>query len=148
MLRTGPIGGPSDAVQHLVGQCPESLEMRASLDAFFEITARWRLTQSQRRLLLGSPTDERWFHFIREPHPRLTPLEFSGVQAVVQLDAALSNCVHDPYEATRWLHTLAMGSPFLGRTPLALLLGGMDDFKAVADYLKSQRSNGRASVSG
>jgi hypothetical protein len=135
-------------VQWLVARIPESLQMRASLDAFFEITARWRLTQSQRRVLLGSPTDERWFHFIREPHPRLTPEEMSGVQAVAQLDEALSNWVNDPYEAARWLHTLAVGSPFFGRSPLALLLRSVEDLNGVAEYLRSQRSNGRASGFG
>lgn len=68
--------------------------MRGSLDTFFEITARWRLTQSERRVLLGSPTDELWFHFIRDPQPRITSQEFSRVQAVVQLEEALSNCVN------------------------------------------------------
>jgi len=122
--------------------------MRASLDAFFEITASWRLTQSQRRVLLGSPTDERWFQFIRDRQPRMTPGEFSCVQAVVQLDEALSNCVNDPGEAARWLRTLEMEPPFFGRTPLALLLRGLEDFKAVADFLRSRRSNGRASAFG
>jgi len=142
MLRNGPPGWPSDS------DFLKSLQMRGRLDAFFEITARWRLTQSQRRVLLGSPTDERWFHFIRERQPRITTEEFSRVQAVVQIDEALSNCVNDPHEAARWLHTLAMEPPFFGRTPLALLLRGMEEFKAVADYLNSRRSNGRASVFG
>ena len=135
-------------MRDLLADLLKSLKMRTSLDAFFEITARWRLTQSQRRVLLGSPTDERWFHFIRDLQPRITPGEFSRVQAVVQLDEALANCVNDPHEVARWLHTLEMEPPFFGRTPLALLLRGMEEFKAVADYLNSRRSNGRASVFG
>ena len=70
-------------MRDLLADLLKSLKMRTSLDAFFEITARWRLTQSQRRVLLGSPTDERWFHFIRERQPRITTEEFSRVQAVV-----------------------------------------------------------------
>lgn len=146
MLRNRRYGPVRDRAG-LVDRLPESLEMRASLDAFFEITASWRLTQSQRRVLLGSPTDERWFHFIRDTQPRITPMEFSRVQAVVQLDEALSHCVNDPHEVARWLRTLEMEPPFFGRTPLALLLRGMEDFKAVADYLQLRRSNGQASVS-
>ncbi len=112
--------------------------MRGRLDAFFDITARWGLTQGERRVLLGSPADERWFHFIRDSHPRATPAELSRVQAVAQLDEALSNCVNDPREAARWLRTLEMRPPFFGRTPLALLLRGREEFRAVADYLKSR----------
>lgn len=103
--------------------------MRGSLDTFFEITARWGLTQSERRALLGSPMDERWFHFIRDPQPRITPQEFSRVQAVVQLEEALSNCVNDPHEAARWLRTLEREPPFFGRAPLALLLRGIEHSK-------------------
>jgi len=126
--------------------------MRGRFDTFFKITARWRLTQSERRALLGSPTDKRWFHFIRDSQPRITPEEFSRVQAVVELDEALSNCVCDPREAARWLRTLEMRPPFSGRSPLALLLRSREGFTAVADYLKSRgpngRANGRASVFG
>jgi len=122
--------------------------MRGRFDTFFKITARWRLTQSERRALLGSPTDERWFHFIRDSQLRITPEECSRVQAVVELDKVLSNCVSDPRQVARWLRALQMRPPFFGRSPLALLLRGTDGFNAVADYLKSRGSNGRASVFG
>lgn len=98
--------------------------------------------------MLGSPTDERWFHFIRDSILRITPEEFAHVQAVIQLDEALSNCVNDRHEGARWLRTLEMAPPFFGRTPLALLFRGLEDFKAVADYLKAWCGTGRTSVSG
>jgi hypothetical protein len=113
--------------------------MRRSLQAFWQITARWRLTQSARRTLLGLPTDERWFQLIRDHEAQIAAEEFSRLQVVVQLDTALSFHVSDPCRAARWLRTLQPEPPFLDRTPLALASYNTEDFKAVLAYLQSRR---------
>jgi hypothetical protein len=46
-------------------------------DVFLEITARWHLTQAERRALLGSPADERCVHLIYDPKPNSTPEELA-----------------------------------------------------------------------
>jgi hypothetical protein len=121
--------------------------MRLRLNAFFEITSRWQLSQAERRALLGLPTDEQWFHFIRESLPSVTDAEFARVQAIIQLDEALSMCISNPNRAARWLHTLQADPPFLGRSPLSLLFSSTEDFKSVADYLNARRAREQASVS-
>ena len=119
--------------------------MRAQFDAFFKITTRWHLTQAERRALLGSPTDERCFHFMRDTVPGITPEELARVRAVIQIDAALSACVNDPHERAHWFRTLEMAPPFLGRTPLALMFRGIEGFKAVADHLAARQPVARTS---
>ena len=118
--------------------------MRGHFDVFMKITARWHLTQAEQRALLRSPTKERWVHLVHDAVPRMTPDEFARVNAVIQIDEALSNCISDPREAARWLRTLKSVTPFLGRTPLALLFRGMEGFQAVVDYLKAWQAAGRA----
>jgi hypothetical protein len=70
--------------------------MREHFDVFLEITARWHLTQSERRALLASPTDERWVQFIYGSPPDSAPAELARVQSIIEIDAALSNCVNEP----------------------------------------------------
>lgn len=110
--------------------------MREHFDNFLEIAGRWHLTQTERRALLGSPTDERWVHLIYNPAPSNTLEELARVHAIIAIDKALSNCVEDPLEAARWLRTLKTAPPFCGRTPIALLFRGFEGFKEVEDFLK------------
>jgi hypothetical protein len=121
--------------------------MRSHLDAFLDITAQWHLTDAERRTLLGSPADKRWFHLRRDTAPSSTPEEFARARAVLDIDQALSACVGDRGEAARWLHTLETAPPFFGRTPLAVLLHGMEGLKIIADYLATRRSAMLASAS-
>jgi hypothetical protein len=114
-------------------------DMRGHFDRFFRITARWHLSQAERRALLGSPSDERWFQFIRDVVPGATPEEFARVLAVIRIDEALSHWIGDPREAARWIRTLEVASPFFGRTPLAVLFRGGDGFTTVAEYLEARR---------
>jgi Protein of unknown function (DUF2384) len=118
--------------------------MREHLEIFLEIAARWHLTQTERRALLGSPTDERWVHLIYNPAPSCTPDELSRLEAIIAIDAALSMCVEDPREAARWLRTLQTMPPFCGRTPIALLFRGFEGFKSVLDFLKEWHATDRA----
>lgn len=113
--------------------------MRGHLDAFFKIAGRWHLTQAEGRALLGPPTDERWFHFIHDAAPSITPEELARVRAVIQIDEVLSDCLSEPREAARWLRTIEMAPPFFGRTPLALLFRGMEGFEAITGYLEARR---------
>jgi hypothetical protein len=121
--------------------------MRGHLDAFFDITSRWRLSDAERRALLGAPTDERWLGFRHDSAPGGTSEEFARARAVPHIDFALSACVSDPREAARWLRTLEVAPPFFGRTPLALLFRGLAGFKIIADYLATHRSAAQASAS-
>jgi hypothetical protein len=138
MLCAGLSSRPGGARGGLI-DCNPRLDMRGHFDAFFRITARWHLTQVERRALLGSPTNERWFHFIRATVPSVTPEEFVRVDAVIRIDRALSECVRNPHEITRWFRTPEMAPPFLGHTPLALLFRGTNGFEPVADYLEARR---------
>jgi len=113
--------------------------MRGRFDAFFKITAQWHLTQAERRALLGLPTDERWFHFVRDTVPEVTPEETARVQAVIRIDELLSACGGTPYESTHWVRTLESKPPFLGKSPLELMARGNEGFKQVAEYLRTQR---------
>lgn len=113
--------------------------MRGQFDSFFAITGRWHLTQSEKRALLGSPSDERWHEFVHRSVTNITPEEFARMHALGEIDAALSLLVNDPRDAARWFRTLEMSSPFFGRTPLAMLFRGMQGFKSVADYLAARR---------
>jgi hypothetical protein len=121
--------------------------MRSHLDAFLDITARWRLTDAERRALLGSPTDERWLHLQHDAAPSGTPEEFARTCAVLDIDRALSACAGDLPEPDRWLRTLETAPPFFGRTPLAVLFHGMHGLKIIADYLATWRSVTRAPAS-
>jgi hypothetical protein len=113
--------------------------MRGHFDAFFNVTARWRLTHAEPRALLGSPTDERWFHFMYDTVPAITPAEFARIHAVIQIHEALSDHVNDPREAAPWIRTLEIAPPFVGRTPLALLFRRTEGCKAVADDVAVRR---------
>jgi len=120
--------------------------MREHFDAFFNITARWHLTQAERRALLGSPTDERWSHLLHDAVPIITPEEFARMSAVLHIDQTLAACVSDPREVARWFRTLEMAPPFFGRTPLALLFRGIEGFEMIAVYLATRRPAARGSA--
>jgi hypothetical protein len=108
--------------------------MRTELDAFFKATERWHLSLAERRALLGA-SSERWLHCLHDVDPQLTLQELARVRAVIQIDRTLAMCVSDPRDMAPWFRTLKVVTPFLGRTPLALLFREMEGFKAFAEYL-------------
>lgn len=97
--------------------------------------------------MLGSLTDERWFHLAHDSAPDITPEMSARIRAVIQIDAVLSSCVRDPRERAHWLRTIEIAAPFFGRTPLALLFRGLEGFKAVAEYLATRGPAARTSES-
>jgi Protein of unknown function (DUF2384) len=74
-------------------------------------------------------------HCLHDADPQLSLQELARVRAVIQIDRTLAMCLSDPHDIASWFRTLKVASPFLGRTPLALLFRDMEGFKAVAEYL-------------
>ena len=120
--------------------------MCGKFEAYLTITSRWHLTNSERRALLGAPTDERWFQLTHDGALSLTAEELLRVQSVIQIDAALSTCHESVTESARWFRTLFIAPPFYGRTPLAVLFRGQEGFKLVAEYLEACRPQAEVSA--
>jgi hypothetical protein len=122
--------------------------MHVKFEAFVRITSRWHLTNSERRALLGSPTDERWFQLMRGGSIPLSAEEFERVQWVIAIDGSLSECLKSPTDAAQWFRTLSGAAPFSGRTPLALLFRGTEGFRQLAEYLEARRPHAESPAQG
>jgi len=114
--------------------------LRKDLDAFFEITERWRLNSTERRALLGVASKERWSRCLHDAAPQLSQQELLRARAVIQIDETLSVCLGSAREVALWFRTRKVVAPFSGRTPLALLFRGMTGFNAVGEHLVAWRN--------
>jgi hypothetical protein len=112
--------------------------MRSLVQQYLQITTQWSLTQAERRLLLGSPSLERWNYLLHDPMRRPTSSEAARIRAVIRIDTALRKSVTHSTRPAHWLSSLQVSPPFVGRSPMALMVRGPEGLAAVANFLETK----------
>ena len=127
-LDPGAVGEISDA------------ETGAMLRAFFNLTARWALSDRQGRVLLGSPaarTYARWKAGQIDPS-RISRDTRERLSILMGIHKSLRYLFADPERGYRWLRK--PNRAFGGDAALdRLLAGSIPDLVAVRGYLDSER---------
>ena len=114
-------------------------ETGAMLRAFFNLVARWRLTDRQARILLGGPaarTYARWKAGQVEPS-RISRDTRERLSMLMGIHRNLRNLFRDPSRGYRWLRK--PNRAFGGESALnRLLAGSVLDLAAVRTYLDAE----------
>ncbi len=115
-----------------------------ALRTFLTIADRWRLTEEQRRLILGYPsrsTYHQWAKLAREGLPFTLDVDaLLRISAVFGIHQALGVLFADEAEGVRWLKGPHMAPVFGGQPPLALVTSGTQDgLMAVRRFLDAAR---------
>jgi hypothetical protein len=115
-----------------------SMRLQASLDDFFRVMARWRLTESQQRELLGGLSSAAYGQLaagIAADNPEGMR---TRIMTIAAIDRAISRKLGDSEAVPQWLWMANSEHPFVGAPPLALILRDAAGLSAVANYLKSE----------
>jgi len=117
--------------------------VKAGLTAFFNITAKWKLTTSEQRVLLGSPAEATFFKWKKNPESvnRLTHDLLERISYILGIHKALRILFSNRQESVySWIKTPNKAPLFNGQSALERMLGGnVSDLYAVRKYLDSQR---------
>ena len=141
---------PAQAALALPGDAATSVDRRdpavrkrltgPALHGFFAATDRWRLTNEQRRNLLGYPAASTYFHWKKGAHNVLSVDQLERVSLVLGIYKALRLIFADDATGDAWLTAANTDPVFGGRSPLERMLGGsIDDLYAVRRYLDAWR---------
>lgn len=111
-----------------------------ALRTFFNIVAKWGLTNEQCKVLLGSPPDSTFFNWKAGKHGTLSYDQLERISLVLGILKGLRLIFAEDEDAFRWLRQPNTGSPFGGMTPLERMLqGSIDDLYALRRYLDGWR---------
>jgi|TARA_B100000519_G_C14259916_1_gene447127 hypothetical protein len=114
------------------------------LKAFKVITERWGLHESQQRKLLGEPSRSTFYGWLAKAAKgekiMLSHDTLWRISNVLGIHKALTILfIHDA-EAMTWFTGVHNGLPFVGQSPLELMLNGApDDLSSVRRYLDAWR---------
>lgn len=112
----------------------------AALRAFFNIAARWQLSSTEQRVLLGNPPASTFFKWKKELDGSLSHDVLERISYLLGIWKALQILLPDPRRADGWVREPNMAPLFSGGTALARMLGGnVADLFVVRQYLDAQR---------
>ena len=119
---------------------PERLSS-AALQAFFNLSARWRLTAAQERILLGSPPESTFFKWKAERTARRLGRDvLERISYLLGIVKALNILLPSPRAADEWVKKPNAAPLFHGQSALDRMLGGsLVDLADVRRYLDAQR---------
>ncbi len=112
-----------------------------AMRAFFTITAAWELTEAQQLALLGASISRSTLHTRESDGPRtvLSIDQFARVSHLVAIYEGVQRFFRRaPAEGDRWVRRARAEPPFLGVSPLDVMLrGGIPALEAVRHYVDS-----------
>jgi len=111
------------------------------VQAFFGITADWKLSNEQQRILLGSPAGSTFFKWKKQKIGRLSFDTLDRVSYVMGIHKALRLILGDVKAVERWIHAPNEAPVFGGRSALQFMTesGHLDQLATVRRYLDAQR---------
>ena len=130
----------SAILHHQTGFDPQRLSS-AALQAFFNVSARWRLSAMQERILLGSPPESTFFKWKAEKTARRLGRDvLDRISYLLGIYKALSILLPSPRAADEWVKKPNAAPLFQGRSALDRMLGGsLVDLADVRRFLDAQR---------
>lgn len=99
--------------------------MRGEIQRFFTVTARWRLSHDERRILLGL-TQHEYRALVATADPVASTAVLERIEAVLALDEIVEQHARHWAHVDRWLRAPLDHPPFQGVTPLQVLLERRD----------------------
>ena len=111
-----------------------------SIRTFLAIADQWRLTDDQRRKVLGSPSPSTYMTWCRKASAGSTLLlslnALTRLSHLFGIQAALGTLFTDQRSAVEWLHTIHAAPPFDGEPPINLMAGDhLDGLAATRRFL-------------
>jgi hypothetical protein len=126
--------------QPRTGLDPERVSS-AALQAFFNLSARWRLSAAQERILLGSPPESTFFKWKAEKTARRLGRDvLERISYLLGISKALNILLPSPRAADEWVKKPNAAPLFHGQSALDRMLGGsLVDLADVRRFLDAQR---------
>jgi len=126
--------------QPRTGLDPERVSS-AALQAFFNLSARWRLSAAQERILLGSPPESTFFKWKAEKTARRLGRDvLERISYLLGISKALNILLPSPRAADEWVKEPNAAPLFHGQSALDRMLGGsLVDLADVRRFLDAQR---------
>lgn len=114
-----------------------------ALRAFFNITSRWRLSNEEERVLLGSPGRSTFYRWKRDREGQLPHDVLERISYVLGIYKALHLVFSDDHQADAWVRRPNTAPLMGGRSAMDRMLGGqVADLFVVRQYLDAQRGWG------
>jgi Protein of unknown function (DUF2384) len=111
---------------------------RAAKQAFFQIIARWNVSNEEARTLLGAPTKTTFFNWKKSEGGLLSRDVIERVSYVLGIYKALHILFQDSTQADQWIRK--PNDAFAGQSALArMLAGNVSDLHQVRSYLDHVR---------
>jgi len=123
-----------------VGFDPQRLSS-AALQAFFNLSARWGLSATQERILLGSPPESTFFKWKAEKTARRLGRDvLDRISYLLGIYKALNILLPTARAADEWVKKSNAAPLFQGQSALDRMLGGsLVDLADVRRFLDAQR---------
>jgi uncharacterized protein (DUF2384 family) len=120
---------------------PDADQLGATaLNAFFNITARWKLAVEEERTLLGSPPRSTFFKWKSERAARLSSDTVERISYVMGIYKALRILLPTEDAADDWVRKPNKAAGFGGKSALErMLMGKVVDLADVRRYLDAER---------
>jgi hypothetical protein len=112
----------------------------AALEAFFNLSARWKLRDEDARALLGGISNGPFYEMKRNPDRMLDTDRLTRVSYLLGIFKALGVLYSDAL-ADQWVRRPNTNPLFAGETPLAYMIrGGLPAMQAVRRLLDARRA--------
>lgn len=123
------------------GKTSERLSGTA-LGVFFKIADLWKLSNDEKRVLLGSIPESTYYKYARSPQSaKLSRDTLERISHIVGIFKAINILLPRNESADAWVRRPNNASLFKGRSALDYMLGGSyEHVAAVRHYLDSERS--------
>jgi len=112
-----------------------------ALQAFFNLSARWGLSVSEERILLGSPPESTFYKWKSDKcASRLSRDVFERISYILGIYKALNSLLPSVRAADEWVRKQNTSPLFHGQSALdRMLAGSLVDLSDVRRYLDAQR---------
>ncbi len=114
------------------------VRLQVSLDDFFRVMARWRLTQDQQCDLLGGMSSDAYARLAAGTALDIQQSVRARISTIAAIDRAVARKLGNPEAVPQWFWMANSERPFLGAPPLALMLRDRAGLSLVANYLKCE----------
>lgn len=112
----------------------------AALEAYFSLTERWSLTETEERALLGNPAESDFLAWKSERKADwLSTDALKRISYLIGIGRALGSLLPSEQSASSWVGKANSAPGFNGRSALSRMLSGnIEDIAAIHSYLDSQ----------
>ena len=131
---------PVDAPPDLSSRSERERLSGPALQAFFNLTAKWKVRDEDARALLGGVTNGPFYEMKRDPGRTLDVDRLTRISYLIGIFKAL-RILHSDKLADEWVRLPNTHPIFAGQTPLAYMIrGGLPAMQMVRRLLDARRA--------